>query len=164
MSNIHNELVFDAILRRNEPLGIGVNIKNPMQSAKTWQLSLGSFTDAPSDWYPFKPLSKVEMYDLKLSIMVRGLLSPILAWQQSNEKYIILSGRNRVRVYKDLAYLEEDLGQNRDLYTKIPSIIYPMDGLTEKKARAIIIDSNIIQRNYSKKELAEQALKKMRNS
>ena len=87
------------------------------------------------DYYknqPFKEYNQDEMNNLKESIERIGLQNAIIVRKKENDRYEILSGNNRVRVFKEL---------NRET---IPARIVECD---DEKAELIMIDSNIVQRN-----------------
>ena len=72
------------------------------------------------------------MNNLKESIERIGLQNAIIVRKKENDRYEILSGNNRVRVFKEL---------NKET---IPARIVECD---DEKAELIMIDSNIVQRN-----------------
>lgn len=87
------------------------------------------------DYYknqPFKEYNQDEMNNLKESIERIGLQNAIVVRKKENNRYEILSGNNRVRVFKEL---------NKET---IPARIVECD---DNKAELIMIDSNIVQRN-----------------
>ena len=87
------------------------------------------------DYYknqPFKEYNQDEMNNLKESIERIGLQNAIVVRKKENNRYEILSGNNRVRVFKEL---------NKET---IPARIVECD---DDKAELIMIDSNIVQRN-----------------
>ena len=87
------------------------------------------------DYYknqPFKEYNQDEMNNLKESIERIGLQNAIVVRKKENDRYEILSGNNRVRVFKEL---------NKKT---IPARIVECD---DDKAELIMIDSNIVQRN-----------------
>ena len=87
------------------------------------------------DYYknqPFKEYNQDEMNNLKESIERIGLQNAIVVRKKENDRYEILSGNNRVRVFKEL---------NKET---IPARIVECD---DNKAELIMIDSNIVQRN-----------------
>ena len=87
------------------------------------------------DYYkkqPFKEYNQDEMNNLKESIERIGLQNAIIVRKKENDRYEILSGNNRVRVFKEL---------NKET---IPARIVECD---DEKAELIMIDSNIVQRN-----------------
>ena len=87
------------------------------------------------DYYknqPFKEYNQDEMNNLKESIERIGLQNAIIVRKKENDRYEILSGNNRVRVFKQL---------NKET---IPARIVECD---DDKAELIMIDSNIVQRN-----------------
>ena len=87
------------------------------------------------DYYknqPFKEYNQDEMNNLKESIERIGLQNAIVVRKKENNRYEILSGNNRVRVFKEL---------NKET---IPARVVECD---DNKAELIMIDSNIVQRN-----------------
>ena len=87
------------------------------------------------DYYknqPFKEYNQDEMNNLKESIERIGLQNAIVVRKKENNRYEVLSGNNRVRVFKEL---------NKET---IPARIVECD---DDKAELIMIDSNIVQRN-----------------
>jgi len=87
------------------------------------------------DYYknqPFKEYNQDEMNNLKESIERIGLQNAIVVRKKENDRYEILSGNNRVRVFKEL---------NKET---IPARVVECD---DNKAELIMIDSNIVQRN-----------------
>ena len=87
------------------------------------------------DYYkkqPFKEYNQDEMNNLKESIERIGLQNAIIVRKKENDRYEILSGNNRVRVFKEL---------NKET---IPARSVECD---DEKAELIMIDSNIVQRN-----------------
>ena len=87
------------------------------------------------DYYknqPFKEYNQDEMNNLKESIERIGIQKAIIVRKKENDRYEILSGNNRVRVFKEL---------NKET---IPARIVECD---DDKAELIMIDSNIVQRN-----------------
>lgn len=87
------------------------------------------------DYYknqPFKEYNEDEMNNLKESIERIGLQNAIVVRKKENNRYEILSGNNRVRVFKELKK------------ETIPARIVECD---DNKAEIIMIDSNIVQRN-----------------
>ena len=87
------------------------------------------------DYYknqPFKEYNQDEMNNLKESIERIGLQNAIVVRKKENDRYEILSGNNRVRVFKEL---------NKE---SIPARVVECN---DDKAELIMIDSNIVQRN-----------------
>lgn len=87
------------------------------------------------DYYknqPFKEYNQDEMNNLKESIERIGLQNAIVVRKKENDRYEILSGNNRVRVFKEL---------NKET---IPARVVECN---DDKAELIMIDSNIVQRN-----------------
>lgn len=99
---------------------------------------------APTNWNFYKPLSNNKMTELIDSILSKGLLSPIVVWEQVDDKYMILAGHNRVQAYEMLYLSTQD-----DKYLKINASIKKMNEIDEIEAREIIIDTNWVQRQLS---------------
>ena len=119
------------------------------------EIDISLLDNAPEDWNRFPMLSEDRRAQLKLSIESSGLFNPILVWKQENGRYMILSGHNRVAIYKELYQDALDEKYNGSYeegtddiarYSKISCIVYEVEELNAKKAREIIIDTNFIQR------------------
>lgn len=113
-------------------------------------IDIYSLSPAPTEWNIFPPISEMKFFEMILSILENGLFNPIIVWERE-EGYMILSGHNRVRAYK---YIEEKKLSNQD-FSKIEAIVYERAELDELKARAIIVDTNYVQREYSKSLLPQ---------
>lgn len=113
-------------------------------------IDIYSLSPAPTEWNIFPPISEMKFFEMILSILENGLFNPIIVWERE-EGYMILSGHNRVRAYK---YIEEKKLSNKD-FSKIEAIVYERAELDELKARAIIVDTNYVQREYSKSLLPQ---------
>lgn len=117
-----------------------------------YRININNLVGAPEDWNYFSPLSDDKMIELVDSIKSIGLQSPVVVWelpQESGEdqKYLILSGHNRTRAYKEI-YEKE----NNEDYLFIPCIIYLHHELSEQDAKDIIIDSNYVNRVLTARE------------
>lgn len=130
-------------------------------------IDISLLDSAPEDWNRFPALSEDRRAQLKLSIEASGLFNPILVWKQENGRYMILSGHNRVSIYKELYQdaVDEKYNGSYDIgtddiakYSKIPCIVYQTDELTARKAREIIIDTNFIQRGELSARLRAEIL------
>jgi ParB family chromosome partitioning protein len=111
-------------------------------------IELTELEDAPKEWNNIFPkLPDGKMLELINSIQSNGLLNPIILWQQEN-KFMILSGHNRVRAFKYLVMQDEK-------YKTIPSIIFKKDDIDETQAREILIDTNYVQRINNPRTLAK---------
>ena len=85
----------------------------------------------PYDNQPFKPLSETKMQEIRESINDVGLINPIIVRKLDNN-YQILSGHNRVNVFKQMKK------------TEIPATIHEI--CSDDDAKIIITDSNLRQR------------------
>lgn len=119
------------------------------------KIDTDDLVDAPSDWNFYGSLSDSKMRELLESIESNGLLHPIVVWEQSQGKYMILAGHNRVKAYR---ILEEKSGGVD--YRKIPALIKGIDEIDEDDAREIIIDTNWVQRVLSAVEKSKSIVEK----
>lgn len=114
-------------------------------------VDVDSLEEAPKEWDQFPDHTKEEYLRLKFSIMNTGLIQPISVWDRGREGKVILAGKNRTRIYKEIRDSKEG---NPDVdYSKIPAIIYGRREIDEEKARDIIVDSNTQQRKDNTKDL-----------
>ncbi len=130
----------------NEIILTTEKIKNITTGMDIFKLELNKLNAAPSEWNFYTPLSDNKMNELIESIIDNGLLNPIIVWETNND-YMILSGHNRVRAYN---MLYEQTGDEK--YKKIYTYIKKKNEITEDEARAIIIDTNFVQRQLSTAE------------
>jgi len=107
---------------------------------------------APIEWNFFPQISDDKMLEMVFSIMANGLFNPIIVWEKEKNKYMILSGHNRVKAYKIILkeYFKTP-GFDVEKYKTIPAIIYGKNEIKEAKAREIIIDTNYIQRGEERR-------------
>lgn len=118
-------------------------------------ISIDSLFPAPSDWNFFPEISDSKMLEMMFSIQENGLFNPIIVWKQK-DKYMILSGHNRVNAYKRIAAeYQGSKNFNEEEYKTIPAIVYDDNEIDETKAREIIIDTNYIQREEDKRLMPE---------
>lgn len=109
---------------------------------------------APIEWNFFPTISDSKMIEMIDSIMESGLFNPIIVWKQTSNRYMILSGHNRVNAYRNIVKVLNDRKDNSvNKFRQIPAIVYKMDELNELKAKEIIIDTNYVQRDDISKVL-----------
>ena len=129
-------------------------------------VDINSLFPAPEEWNFFPTLSEGKMLEMMFSILENGLFNPIILWKQDNG-YMILSGHNRVKAYKNILEEYKDTPNfDVDKYKTIPSIVYEKDEIDEYKAKEIIIDTNYIQREDTKKlmpQIVKNRLEIVRN-
>lgn len=113
-------------------------------------IDLNTLSKAPDEWNFYKPLENEKMVELIDSILVNGLLQPIVVWQQQDGNYMILAGHNRTAAFKKLLETTNDPS-----YSKIPALIKNWNELDEQAAREIIIDTNWVQRTLSAMEKSQ---------
>lgn len=118
-------------------------IKNITTGMDVFKIDLDKLEDAPKEWDFYTPLSDYKMGELIESIVDNGLLNPIIVWEQE-ENYMILAGHNRVKAYKMIYEQTKD-----EKYKKIYACIKKKDEINEDEARAIIVDTNFVQRQLS---------------
>lgn len=100
--------------------------------------------NAPDEWNFYDRLPPGKMQELVESIINIGLQEPIIVWKKDNkDKYMILSGHNRVRAYKILCE-----NQDSEKYSKIHAVIKDKN-LSEEEAKEIIVDTNWVQRQLT---------------
>lgn len=111
-------------------------------------IDLDMLEDAPNEWNFYKPLPDPKFQSMKESIMESGLFHPILVWErEEGKRYMILSGHNRKRAYKELL---EETGE--DKYKRISAKVIRTRTMNEQKAKAIVSIGNYAQRNVSATE------------
>ena len=130
----------------NEIMLTTEKIKNITTGMDIFQLELDKLKAAPNEWNFYTCLNDNKMSELIESIIDNGLLNPIIVWEQDND-YMILAGHNRVRAY---SMLYEQTGNEK--YKKIFTCIKKKNEISEDEARAIIIDTNFVQRQLSTME------------
>lgn len=111
------------------------------------EIEISKLVESPDEWNFYSLLPDEKMDELCNSIIESGLLSPIIVWERENDKYMILSGHNRVRAYKKLYNTSRD-----QKYLTIAAIVKGKEQITEDEARAIIIDTNFVQRQLTTME------------
>lgn len=121
----------------------------------TMLIDIDSLISAPDEWNQWTKLSRVQMFELINSIEEIGLQHNIVVWKNREEKYIILSGHNRVQAYRELYKMTKD-----EKYLKIRSLISDSPNMTEEIAKKIIDDTNVIGRNVSPSERARAVMKR----
>jgi len=114
-------------------------------NAKQVYIDTDILEEAPPEWNRFRPLSNSKYQILKDTIETQGLMHPIYVWEY-NGKYIIISGHNRVRAYKDL--FEKTKEQK---YKEIPAQIEKVEDIDEERARVLVGIGNV-QRAVSANE------------
>ena len=112
-----------------------VPMVNPDHTVK--YLEISKLEESPSEWNFFKPLDDSRFQMLKESIKTEGLLHPIHVWKYK-DRFIILSGHNRVKAFNEL-YKET----NEDIYNKISAKVEEVSSLDEERAKTIVALGNI---------------------
>lgn len=116
-------------------------------------LPLEKLSPAPPEWNFYAPLPDGKFIELIDSIQTNGLLHPIVVWRQPDGQYMVLSGHNRLRAYKEL------YRQTRDRqYAAIPSTV--LTDISAADAHEIVVDSNWVQRNLTPSERAQSIYQK----
>lgn len=120
-------------------------------------IDIDDLYDAPASWNKFPSIreSNLEKYlETKMSIANSGVFNPLIVWEYPESqytgdntktaKYMILSGHNRCHISRELA---EEYPENADKYRKLSCKVYGKDEIDEIKAREIINDTNLLQRD-----------------
>lgn len=127
-----------------------------LYDSSTTNLPLTQLESAPDEWNFYDKLPPQKMAELIESIQTLGLLSPIIVWKRKeSNKYMILSGHNRVRAFK---MLYESTGSK--VYSRIESIIKTDTEVDEDLAKQIIIDTNWVQRELTTSQKAKSIVRK----
>lgn len=115
------------------------------QNIKEGKIKAQPVAFAQMDDYPqkFSLYSGQRLTDMVDSIKNYGILEPLILLRKSDNRYLILSGRNR-RHAAELAGL-----------TKAPSVI--LENLSEEEAELIVSESNLRQRSFSDMKYSERA-------
>lgn len=113
--------------------------------------------DAPAEWNKFPSIreSNLEKYlETKMSIANSGVFNPLIVWEYpeseftgdntKHRRYMILSGHNRCHISRELA---EEYPENADKYRFLSCKVYGTKEIDEMKAREIINDTNLLQRD-----------------
>lgn len=135
------------------------------------RIEIDKLEAAPEEWN-FYPASQGEEFDrLVHSILLHGLLHPIVV-EQKDDKTIILSGHNRVRAYRFIRDKIQELKSKQQnelngvditqLNVKDFDEIYAIikENLSQEDAREIIIDANYAQRQLGPKLLTRSIVEK----
>ncbi len=109
---------------------------------------------APEQWNFYEPLPDDKMIELVSSIKDKGLMHPLVVWEQK-DGYMILSGHNRK---KAIEMIYEQTGDNK--YKTVTCNLKKINELDEDEAREIIVDTNWIQRQLSTVEKAKSISEK----
>lgn len=120
-------------------------------------ISVDDLYDAPANWNKFPSIreSNIEKYlETKMSIANSGVFNPLIVWEYPESqftgdtgktaRYMILSGHNRCHISRELA---EEYPENADKYRMLSCKVYGKDEIDEIKAREIINDTNLLQRD-----------------
>lgn len=130
------------------------------------KIDLGLMDDAPEEWnedFPrLRDKQPSKYVELKMSIYNKGVLEPIILWEQENGRYMILSGHNRRDASRDIIEeCKDEPGFDENKYRFIKSVVYSVDELTKEDAQEIIIDTNYVQREYTPRLLIAITRKRM---
>lgn len=104
---------------------------------------------SPKEWDPLPPLSEPEYNELKANIYERGMHSPILVYEISKDEYMVLAGKNRTNIYRDLIKIDPYK------YRTIPAIIETSNSVSELDMRDSVLDLNLLGRQLSKLQISK---------
>lgn len=106
-------------------------------------IPLEDLDEAPEAWNYF-PLPCLEVLkDIAKSIYSQGQLSPALAWERDNGRYMILGGHTRFRI---LQFLKTQYPDEADRFSTMNCHIYSKDQIDDAEAQYLIITNNMTQR------------------
>ena len=149
-------------------------------------IDIDKLVSAPTEWNFYSDLSDFKKEELVNSIRAKGLLHPLVVWQQIDNSYMILSGHSRknaivtlIKEFKD--YLPEHFEEDKLLAItdekekpifnfnfiatlihtkKIHCYVIKFNEITEEIAKEIIVDTNWVQRELSANDKAKSILYK----
>lgn len=157
------------------------------------RVSLDYLVDAPDDINPYSPIKGKKYYEMMFSIIINGLIHPIVVWRRPKESptdkeyYMILSGHNRKRIFmeiystfaamsdderidylitlRDKAGLDDEWVRKFDYksFKAIPAIIKDIGELDDEKAQEMAIDANYQQRGNDPKGKNKAIMIKLKN-
>lgn len=120
---------------------------------KILHIDVFKMVDAPEGWnkYPRLKDTQTDKYlELKMSIYEKGVEEPLILWERSDDKYMILAGHNRHDISIEIIQeCREEQGFEEEKYRFPACIVYAVDELSEDQARSIIDDTNLY-RDFSK--------------
>ena len=114
-------------------------LSEELQDSSVVEIDISKLSSAPEQWNFYQPLPDDKMLELVESIKDKGLMHPLVVWEQK-DSYMILSGHNRKKAVK--------------------CNLIKMNEINEDEAREIIIDTNWIQRQLSTVEKAKSISEK----
>lgn len=131
------------------------NIANSLVSVDKNYVDLNDLVEAPTEWNFYGRLNHSKMLELIESIKEIGLQNSIVVWEVDTNKYMILSGHNRVHAYKLLRDNED-----KEKYKTISAEIFKKNQITEDVAKQIIIDTNWVQRQLTPMQKSKSIIRK----
>ena len=157
------------------------------------RVSTDYLVEAPDDINPYSPIKGKKYYEMMFSIIINGLIHPIVVWRrpkntpEDKEHYMILSGHNRTRIFKEIystfasmtederldylmalrdkAGLDDEWVRNFEYekFKMIPAIIKEIGELDREKAQEMAIDANYQQRGNDPKGKNKAVMIKLKN-
>lgn len=126
----------------------------PSTQPRYEDVPLSKLINPPKFWYTYPLLTEDKLVELMFSIKDRGLLQPIVVWEQEDGNLMRLAGANRANSYSKLLEVEGEQ------YCLIPAIVYPFEALDLQRAEQIHIDTNWTARELSKKDKIMSIIRK----
>lgn len=150
----------ERIARSREALNTGEsNLLFNMSSIEKFtgikEISVDKLIPAPKEWNFYSPLSDDKREELVESILTKGLLTPIVVWEQPDGTFMILAGHNRVEAYN---FIRAEV--NDEHFNMIPAFIKGVNEINEYEAREIIIDTNWVTRNLTPLDISRSIVEK----
>lgn len=126
-------------------------LENKTGSQQTVHIS--KLYDAPEDMndWPLLRENQPERYmELKVSIYDMGVLQPLIVWEKTPGRYMILAGRNRKTICQEILDENKDNTDfDREKYENIKCVVIGQNEIDQEGAQQIIDDTNT-QREFSK--------------
>lgn len=122
-------------------------------SASQKTLPINKLYDAPiemNDWPLLRENQPEKYMELKVSIYEMGVLQPLIVWEKSDGRYMVLAGRNRKTICQEILDENKDNPDfEREKFCNIKCVVIGQNEIDEDGAQQIIDDTNT-QREFSK--------------
>ncbi|AHM57457.1 hypothetical protein EAL2_c21760 [Peptoclostridium acidaminophilum DSM 3953] len=150
----------DFFIKRDDSGKDPFGFMSAKSGAYVLQLELDLLDKAPLEWNFYRPLDEDKMAELVESIEQKGLLHPIVVWEQEAmypepARYTILSGHNRVEAFRRLHEATND-----PKYAVIMAHVKKPHEIDQEQAKEIVIDTNWVSRQLSAYEKSQSIIRK----
>lgn len=126
-------------------------LENKTGSQQTVHIS--KLYDAPesmNDWPLLRENQPEKYMELKVSIYEMGVLQPLIVWEKTPGRYMVLAGRNRKTICQEILDENKDKPDfDKEKFEKINCVVVGQNEIDDDGAQQIIDDTNT-QREFSK--------------